>query len=90
MKHLIKLVISIAFLFFLLPASSQEINKKKIYISIFAPYKSNKENVISEKIYTVLSAKLQNMEYEIVKIESQNLKEGLSKSKSEGAFLYVD
>lgn len=90
MKNLNKLVISILFLLFLFPISPQETNKKKIYISIFAAYKSSKENFISEKIYNALSAKLKNLEFEVIKIESENLKEGLLKSKNEGAFLYVD
>lgn len=88
-KRLQVITLGISFIFTLSIYSQEKLNNK-IYISIFSPYKSNKDNIISDKVYSILSAKLQSLNYEIIKVDSNNLNENLSQSKNNGAILFID
>ena len=53
---------------------SQEIKNKKIILNAFNPYKTAKEISISQKIQERLSNKLISLGYEVIQVDSSDLK----------------
>ena len=90
MKRLSKHGLLLAICILTFPILAQDKQSKKIYISPFNAYKTNKENGLPEKILEQLFVKLKSLNYEIIKIQPAELKLNIAKSKQEGAFLYID
>ena len=69
---------------------SQEMRNKKIILNAFNPYKTAKEISISQKIQERLSKKLISLGYEVIQIDSSDLKQNINKAKQENTLLLID
>lgn len=70
--------------------AAQTQHSKKVYLSLFNPYKTGKEQSLSEKVNRHLTARLKEAGFEVVTIEPSDIKSDMKRVKSEDGFLLIE
>lgn len=85
-----KVLIFFLYLFFQISLGSQTAQAKKVYLTVFNPYKSGKDAAVADAISRQMEKRLQEQGFEVVLIDSADIKTDLKKARSEDAFLLVE